>query len=329
MHVIKVRNVHRALPEGVRHLLSQGIEYQSRNGPAIGAPEPVTTVYERPRERVMFWPERDANPFLHLFESLWMLGGRRDVAFLTQFTKNMANYSDDGVNLNGAYGYRWRHHFGIDQLPWAIETLRRDPGSRRVVLQMWDAAHDPDYVTAGGKDAPCNTQIYLRIARAQLNLTVTCRSNDVVWGAYGANAVHFSMLQEYVAARVGVAVGTMYQISNDYHAYPGTLDPVKPLALAAADGFSTVGCPYSTEEAEALPMIADPRVWDDDLALFLDVPEASFREPFFNFVVKPLWLSHTAHKAKDKDGALAAAVLCRASDWRKAAVEWLGRRYRK
>jgi thymidylate synthase len=52
-----------------------------------------------------------------------------------------------------------------------------------------------------------------------LDLTVLCRSNDVVWGAYGANAVHFSVLQEYLAGRIGVDVGVMYQFSNNYHGY--------------------------------------------------------------------------------------------------------------
>ena len=48
----------------------------------------------------------------------------------------------------------------------------------------------------------------LKIKNGRLQMTVHCRSNDIIWGTYGANAVHFSILQEYVAARIGVDLGT-------------------------------------------------------------------------------------------------------------------------
>ena len=73
MKVIRARNVHEALPEAVRYLALYGVEAESRNGKVLLAPEPVTTVYERPKERVLFWPQRDANPFFHFYEGLWML----------------------------------------------------------------------------------------------------------------------------------------------------------------------------------------------------------------------------------------------------------------
>ena len=104
MKVLSVRNVHEALPRALKLLQQQGIERPSRNGPVLQAPWPVTTVYQNPLERVVFWPERDANPFFHLYESLWMLAGRNDIAPLTRYAKNMANYSDDGETQHGAYG---------------------------------------------------------------------------------------------------------------------------------------------------------------------------------------------------------------------------------
>ncbi len=81
MNVISVRNVHEALPEALRFLRQTGVPRDSRNGAVLQAPCPVTTVYRRPDERVLFWPERDANPFFHFMESLWMLAGRNDVAW--------------------------------------------------------------------------------------------------------------------------------------------------------------------------------------------------------------------------------------------------------
>ena len=116
----------------------------SRNGSTLESNEPVVTVYLHPWERVLFDKDRDANPFFHLIESIWMLAGSQELHPLTYFNSGMSNFSDDGENLNGAYGYRWINKFGFDQIQMIIELLERDPESRRAVLQMWDCVHDLD-----------------------------------------------------------------------------------------------------------------------------------------------------------------------------------------
>ena len=102
MQVIEVRNVHDALLRGLELLEVHGITRDSRNGPVRESECPVTTVYHRPQERVLFWEQRDANPFFHFMESLWMLGGRHDLDYVYQFNKGMKRYSDDGKTLWGA-----------------------------------------------------------------------------------------------------------------------------------------------------------------------------------------------------------------------------------
>src|SRR3989337_1533259 len=111
MHTITVRNVNYALPEGAQLIKMYGKPTAPRGQATLEVPEPVTTVYEHPWERVLFSDERDANPFLHFFESLWLLAGRQDVEFVAQFNPRMANYSDDGTTFHAPYGYRLRHHF--------------------------------------------------------------------------------------------------------------------------------------------------------------------------------------------------------------------------
>ncbi|MHC4157178.1 MAG: thymidylate synthase [Planctomycetota bacterium] len=129
-----------------------------------------------------------------------MLAGRNDVEWLAYFNANIANYSDDGEKFHGAYGYRWRKHFEGDQLMDIARALKANHDCRRQVLQIWDACDD---LGRCSKDLPCNLTVHFQIGgtriRPVLNMTVFNRSNDVVWGAYGANAVHFSMLQEYMA----------------------------------------------------------------------------------------------------------------------------------
>ena len=108
---VYARNVSEALYIGLMLLQDKGEWVESRSGHVIEYPSPVMTVYKRPEERVLFYPSRDANPFFHLFEALWMLAGRDDLKFVSRFNKRMKDFSDDGVTLNGAYGYRWKEYF--------------------------------------------------------------------------------------------------------------------------------------------------------------------------------------------------------------------------
>lgn len=218
MHTVVVSNVNEALVLGVNILKNYGVLIPSRVGTTIECPMPLTTCYNNPCERVLFDPDRRANPFFHLFESLWMLAGRNDLAFLTQFNKRMAEYSDDGQTVNGsAYGYRWKKWFEHDQLELVIDELCRNPNSRRCYLANWDGGIDP--VDTASKDVPCNVGISFRVRDGHLTMTVFNRSNDIIWGAYGANAVHFSMLQEYIAFHCDLKVGQYWQVSNSFHAY--------------------------------------------------------------------------------------------------------------
>jgi hypothetical protein len=96
MKVLNVRNVNEALRKGIDLINELGEPIDSRNGPTLEIPCPVATVYHHPWERVLISQTRDANPFFHLMEALWILAGRYDVKFLTEFNKRMADYSDDG-----------------------------------------------------------------------------------------------------------------------------------------------------------------------------------------------------------------------------------------
>ena len=326
MITIKARNVNYALHDGAQLIREVGVPSPSRNGPVLTMPEPVTTVYEKPYERVMLHPNRDANPFFHLYEALWMLAGREDLAPLKPYVARMADYSDDGGKTQpGAYGFRWRHYFGLDQIDWAIKRLNNDPGDRRVVIQMWDGSGDPTAADGGSRDVPCNLTVLPRIVAGRLDITVFCRSNDMVWGTYGANAVHFSFLQEYLAGALGVPMGRYYQVANNFHAYEATLDK--------ADGvwpwdFMT-GDPYAQELIGSFALgVAPNRVaeFNVDLAMFLEDPaRVGIRNVFLKRVALPMVMAHKAWK-RDKDLNRALEILSQAPswcDWRVGGEMWL------
>lgn len=336
---IKVTNVNQAVAEGFAWLRRAGVEESSRNGPVIVAEEPVLTTYLRPQERVLFSPLRDANPFFHVMEALWMLAGRQDVAFLTYFNKNFAQYSDDGVTQWGAYGARWRHWFGYDQLKFIVKELKRNSASRRCVLTMWDATtlefkSDLHVGAHGGKDVPCNTQAYVDLRGGALNLTVTCRSNDMLFGGYGANAVHMSILQEYLAAAVGAPVGLYRQFSNNYHVYPEVIGKDAPpreqlwrLAVdAAAHDY------YQQDKVRSFPLVnTDIVTWDIDLEKFFANPlraRSEYEDIFFSRVVDPMYKAWHERKEEGLNGLTYAQTII-APDWRAACLAWIDRRAAK
>lgn len=333
MKVLEARNAHNALPEALRALSLYGEERPSRNGPVIQFNEPLTTFYRQPRERVIFHARRDANPFFHFFESLWMLAGRRDVDFVARFNAKMRDYSDDGTTFNAAYGYRWRNHFGVDQLRTVTERLRDKPECRRQVIGIWDPRQD---LGLDSKDLPCNTQAMVqRAGDGSLDLFATNRSNDLIWGTYGANVVQFSMLHEYLAARVGCEVGRYWQVSMNSHVYLELYNGrelINELAAPDRPG-ATVPSPYEQGTVEPFPLVSiRPNIWDRELSLFVDGQlVTSYTDPFFLNVAVPMqnawkefkWSRNGAARCARARAALAEVA---ATDWRLAADEWLARR---
>jgi thymidylate synthase len=194
---------------------------KTRNGPALVFQEPVLVTHVSPYRRVLFDPVRNANPFFHYMEAIWMLSGANSVPFVAKFASQIKEYSDNGYSFHGAYGYRWASHFGMNQLEAVIHMLKKDPTTRRAVIAMWDPASD---LESFSKDLPCNTHLYFRVNDGKLHMTICNRSNDLVWGMLGANIVHMSILQEYIANAIEAEMGNLYQFTVNLHVYSDWVD---------------------------------------------------------------------------------------------------------
>lgn len=321
---ITVRNVNQAVEAAFWRLKTLALKpEQTRNGPALVFPEMVVTTYLYPQERVLFFPERDCNPIFHLMESIWILAGRRDVAFLQNFNSKIGQFSDDGVVFNAAYGYRIRKHFGHDQLEEVIKLLRKDPDSRQAVIQIWDEAD----LMKKTKDKACNTEVLFDTRGGKLNMTVFNRSNDMWWGAYGANVVHFSILQELVACAVGMSMGVYRQVSNNLHLYTELYDAAKYVESPPDAGSFDL---YSSGMVRPTPILCtgDYKNFLHDCEMFCNDPfnqEAKYRNPFFTFVAQPMAMVSRVRKIQAGDGMGYAAKI-RSEDWRRATVDWIKRR---
>ena len=331
MHTIVARNVCYALPLGVDHLNNFGKEEDSRAGKVLVSPGPVTTVYHKPWERVLFSQCRDANPFFHLAEAIWMMSGRNDAEFLNRYVHDFGlRYAEDG-KLRASYGYRWRDHWSYDQLAAIVSRLKHDKNDRRIVLSMWDPAEDLLFVDArshlqkdGRKDIPCNTHAYFRIVENRLEMTVCCRSNDIIWGAYGANAVHFSVLQEYLATAIGVEIGNYYQISNNFHAYRDELSKMEERTKRDLF-FGLFDDRYHADDIPTTPLVDNPATFLQECGRILEHPEArGMDNKFLSGTVGPALMAHQNYKSGYPAESRLAEM--EAEDWRIACTEWINRR---
>lgn len=339
----------------------------SRNGPVLMIDEPVIVTYTHPQERVLRNPVRDCNPFFHLYESLWMLAGSNDVTQLAYYVKRMLDYSDDGKTQNGAYGYRWRKSgvahsedyaytfTSIDQLNILIEHLKNKPESRRAVLQMWNVEDDLLKIDTS-KDVCCNTSVYFSIRTEKtvsalgfvehiykdvqyLDMTVTNRSNDLVWGMLGANFVHFTMLQEYVADCLGVRVGKYHQITNNLHIYTSTNSGYTPKEWIAP--YKTIWDTSHKEEfepylnsTEHIPLVNNKEVFDVEVQKFVESHGSSdgfnarqdYTEKFLRDIAWPMCRAYHWHKLKYDYTALECLQSVAHPVWRADAIEWICRR---
>lgn len=342
MYTIHANNVNEALVYGLRYLQRWGYTEDSRNGTVIRSPWPVTTHYTYPEQKVVFWAQRDANPFFHIYEALWMLAGRNDVQGPSKYVKTFSQYSDDGEIFHGAYGFRWRQHFvrwtedhssgeTVDQLEIIIRRLKENPRDRRCVLAMHDAAMDLD---ADTKDQPCNLTATFQInLDNELDLVVFCRSNDIIWGCYGANAVHFGFLLEYMAHRIGVPVGSYHQISVNWHAYIDVYKKTLPLIHEQPESYQGM-CKKN------VPIVGEPGQIDEEILYILDRADAEKMYVSRNDMKLSRWGDHLynvlmAHElyrmGKDKNSIREGLEVLRqnTTDWGAAGTMWLSRRLSK
>lgn len=350
------RNVNQAFNGLIKEIAEGTIKTrkeETRNGPVLQIDEPAMITYEKPIERVLFNEDRDVNPFFSVYESLWMLAGRNDVESVAYYAANMKNYSDDGETLNGAYGYRWTKAkwcpgYGLawersNQLDVIVKHLKEKPNSRRAVLQMWNVEDDLLKIDSS-KDVCCNLSVLFSIRQAHgetndypgkfLDMTVTNRSNDLVWGMLGANYVHFSFLQEYLAARLGAEVGRYTQFSNNLHVYTENnsgFHPDKWLANGDQDLYTLSAATNMVH----VPLVRDPVMFDREVKEFVEMNNGKgctvasvdfWTEPFFRLVAQPMMTAFYLHKQREYKAALEWVSLIHATDWRIATTNWIKKR---
>ena len=199
---------------------SVGIRNQdSRGGPTKEMLHVGMSISD-PRQRWVVSRTPPLNLAFALAEVVWIMTGRRDLAFLEYWNREYRKYVGQGPKLHGAYGYRLRSHLQIDQLERAYRALKHETDTRQVVLQIWDSRIDMPAVdgTPADRDIPCNVVAMPKVRDGKLEWLQIIRSNDMFLGV-PHNFVQFTCLQEVLAGWLGVECGTYNQISDSLHVY--------------------------------------------------------------------------------------------------------------
>ncbi|MCM3487091.1 thymidylate synthase, partial [Kocuria rosea] len=232
------------------NLLSHGEHVESRNGTTIELATQTITV-RNPTERFLHTPGRHNNPFAAIAETMWVLAGRNDLAYLTPYLRRASDYSDDGGHTwRAGYGPRLRGWNGVDQIAKVRALLESSPGSRRAVISLFDPQSDYQESV----DVPCNNWLHFLARNGRLDINVVARSTDIWFGFSAINAFEWSVLLEMMARWLHLEVGTLTFFTSSLHLY----SEYEGRARALLDGGRTsgdyIGCTtvrYDTEWEDA------------------------------------------------------------------------------
>lgn len=248
-----------ALLERVR-----GSRQASRGGPTVELLH-VGIEITKPWDRWVSIRRPAMNPAFALAEVLWIVSGRNDSAFLNHWNPAYSKFAGEGPTYYGAYGYRLRRHFGLDQVERAYRVLKDNSNSRQVVLSIWDPKTDLPFADGRPRapDIPCNVCSLLKVRKGRLEWVQIMRSNDLFLGL-PHNIVQFTYLQEMMAAWLGVDMGSYTHFSDSLHLYARDLDIV---GLDPADLGSVKGPEWQADYDESQTIIADLTARMDQLRI--------------------------------------------------------------
>ena len=187
--------------------------------------------------------ETRGKPFSCLGELCWYLAGSNDLDFIEYYISAYGELDEQG-KIFGGYGPRLFDWRSVNQFDQVADLICRKPDTRRAVIQLFDA-HD---LLGNHKDIPCTCTLQFALRRGKLNLLTYMRSNDAYLGM-PHDVFCFTMLQEIMARKLSVEVGTYTHAVGSLHLYDRN--------LKSARRFLEEGWQPTTEPMPPIP-IGDP-----------------------------------------------------------------------
>ena len=195
-------------------------------------------------------------------ELLWFLNGKTNSKQLEEHAVNIwkqnssrefldelgFNHRDVG-DLGPVYGFQWRHwgakyetmysdydNKGIDQLKQLIETIKKEPSSRRLILSAWNVGDINEMALP-----PCHMmcQFYVNETTQELSCQLYQRSADLFLGV-PFNIASYALLTHIIAKLVGLKASVLNIVFGDVHIYKTHVDAVKEQLTRTPFKFPTV-----------------------------------------------------------------------------------------
>lgn len=162
-----------------------------------------------------------------IYELLWFLKGSTNVKWLQENGVSIWNeWADENGELGPVYGYQWRNWETpdgrkIDQIEQVLQSIRRNPESRRHIVTAWNPA-DVDKM----KLPPCHAFFQFYVADGKLSCQMYQRSADIFLGV-PFNIASYALLTLMIAQVSGLQPGEFVHTLGDAHLYLNHLDQAR------------------------------------------------------------------------------------------------------
>lgn len=171
-----------------------------------------------------------------IYELLWFLKGDTNINYLQENgVKIWDEWADENGDLGPVYGHQWRNWNSeeIDQITELIDTLRKNPNSRRMLVSAWNPSVLPDTSksfaenVSDGKAAlpPCHAFFQFYVAEGKLSCQLYQRSADIFLGV-PFNIASYALLTMMVAQVCNLQVGDFIHTFGDAHIYNNHLEQI-------------------------------------------------------------------------------------------------------
>jgi thymidylate synthase len=162
-----------------------------------------------------------------IHELLWFISGETNIGYLQDNGVRIWNeWADENGDLGPVYGKQWRRWktqdgTEVDQLAKAIEMIKTNPNSRRIIVSAWNAGELDEMALM-----PCHAFFQFRVANGKLDCQLYQRSADVFLGV-PFNIASYALLTHMVAQVCGLEAGEFVHTIGDAHLYLNHLEQAK------------------------------------------------------------------------------------------------------
>ncbi len=209
----------------LRHIMDNGVDKADRTGTGTRSVFGYQMRFDLEKGFPLLTTKK-----LHLksiiYELLWFLKGDTNARYLQDRGVRIWNeWADPDGNLGHIYGYQWRswpdYDGGfIDQIAEAVETIKRDPDSRRIIVSAWNVADIKNMNLP-----PCHAFFQFYVAQGRLSLQLYQRSADTFLGV-PFNIASYALLTMMVAQVCGLRPGEFVHTLGDTHIYNNHFEQV-------------------------------------------------------------------------------------------------------